>query len=575
MKNIIISILTFLLLLGCDNATSKGNANNDTRSIKKNEATKNPGKVKEIVVKRDAIQEESEQRPVRAKVKKIAGKRKLMQNLAAAKPAQPPVAQPAPADPSMNKQQPEHNTEDYNHIVENPFIKVSDDPLSTFSIDVDTASYANVRRFLNRNSMPPKDAVRLEEMINYFSYDYPAPNDDTPFSVSTEISSCPWNAKNRLARIGLKGKEISRDDKKFSNLVFLLDVSGSMNYGNKLPLLKKALKMLVENLGENDRVAIVVYAGAAGLVLPSTPCDNKQAIIESLDKLRAGGSTNGGQGIKLAYDVAIQNYIEGGINRVLLATDGDFNVGITDQGSLVRFIQEKAKSNVFLTVLGFGMGNYNDALLEQIANKGNGNYYYIDNVKEARKVLVEQVGGTLVTIAKDVKIQIEFNPLVVGSYRLIGYENRILRHQDFNDDTKDAGEIGAGHTVTALYEIVPKGKDSQGNVDDLKYQSKQPTQAAQSNEMMTVKLRYKQPEGDKSKLLTFPITDKGAKLKDASQDFVFSSAVASFGMLLRDSKYKGNMNYDFVLELAAESKGKDSYREEFVELVKKAQALNK
>lgn len=365
------------------------------------------------------------------------------------------------------------NTEQYDRIYENPFLKVDKNPLSTFSIDVDTASYANIRRYLNNNSRPPKDSVRIEEMINYFSYDYPAPKGDDPFSVNVEIGSCPWKGKHRLVRIGLKGKEIPANQRPSSNIVFLLDVSGSMMYGNKLPLLKKGLKLMVQNLHENDRVAIVVYAGASGLVLPSTSCEKKNTILEALDKLRAGGSTNGGAGIQLAYKVAIENFIPGGTNRVILATDGDFNVGTTGRGDLIRLIQEKAKSKVFLTILGFGMGNYKDATLEQIANKGNGNYAYIDSLKEARKVLVQQIGGTLVTIAKDVKIQIEFNPTKVNAYRLIGYENRLLRNEDFNDDTKDAGEIGAGHTVTALYEIVPAGVNIQTpSVDPLKYQKK-------------------------------------------------------------------------------------------------------
>ena len=462
---------------------------------------------------------------------------------------------------------------DYGHIVENPFREVTEHPLSTFSIDVDTASYAIVRNFLNRGQLPPRDAVRIEEMINYFSYDYAPPTDEAPFSVHTEIAECPWNAEHRLARIGLKGKEINEDERAPSNLVFLLDVSGSMSPANKLPLLVQSLRLLTHRLSETDRVAIVVYAGASGLVLPSTVCNNegKGTVLASLDRLGAGGSTNGGAGIELAYRVASENFIKGGTNRVILATDGDFNVGVTNRGDLVRLIEEKAKSGVFLTVLGFGMGNLKDSNLEQLADKGNGNYAYIDTFDEARKVFVNQLAGTLVTIAKDVKIQVEFNPTQVSAYRLVGYENRILRKEDFNDDQKDAGDIGAGHTVTALYELVPPGKKAEvTSVDPLKYQDQTKlTNAAQSGELMTVKLRYKAPDGDTSTLLEFPTKDRGARYAQASDDFKFAAAVASFAMLLRDSKYRGNASYGAVLELAEEAKGKDpnGYRSEFLQLV--------
>jgi Ca-activated chloride channel family protein len=471
------------------------------------------------------------------------------------------------------------NTEAYDRVVDNPFLEVTQHPLSTFSIDVDTASYSNIRRFLNAGQMPPKDAVRIEEMINYFSYDYALPAGDDPFSVDVAIAECPWNPDHLLTRIGLKGMEIGEEERPPANLVFLLDVSGSMQPPNKLPLVRRAMRMLVESLLPDDRVAIVVYAGASGLVLESTSCEEKAAIMSALDRLAAGGSTNGGQGIQLAYDVAEDYFIDDGINRVILATDGDFNVGVTNQGDLIRLIEEQAKSGVFLTVLGFGMGNFKDSTLEKLADKGNGNYAYIDTFNEARKVLVEQLSGTLVTIAKDVKIQIEFNPAEVAAYRLIGYENRLLQAQDFNDDTKDAGEIGAGHTVTALYELIPAGEsiDDIPTVDPLKYQAPpaELAEAADSGETMTVKLRYKEPDGDTSKLLEFPITDGGMALADAPDDFIFAASVASFGMVLRDSPYRGYFTYGAVLELAEQSQGADDYgyRAEFIELVDKAKSI--
>ena len=408
------------------------------------------------------------------------------------------VADVRPPDSSA----PDFNTEAYDRIEDNRFLEVSNNPLSTFSIDVDTASYANVRRFLQRGTLPPKDAVRIEEMLNYFSYDYPVPSGEGPFSASVEVAQAPWALEHRLVRIGLKGKEVAMKNRPSSNLVFLLDVSGSMQPSNKLPLLKKAMRLLVDRLGEKDRVAIVVYAGASGLVLPSTSADQKERILAALENLEAGGSTNGGSGIRLAYQTAVSHFISGGINRVILATDGDFNVGTTNQGDLTRLIEDNARSGVFLTVLGFGMGNYKDSTLEKLADMGNGNYAYIDNINEARKVLVDEINSTLITIAKDVKIQIEFNPLQVSAYRLIGYENRLLRQEDFNDDTKDAGEIGAGHTVTVFYEIVPAGRGlSIPGVDPLKYQTPMgTTEVAQSGELLTLKLRYKQPDGQTSRL---------------------------------------------------------------------------
>lgn len=470
------------------------------------------------------------------------------------------------------------NREAYDRITENPFMRVTLNPLSTFSIDVDTASYSNMRRYLNMGQLPPPDSVRIEELVNYFDYQYPQPSGNRPFSTYVEVAGCPWNERHRLVRIGLKGREIEQASRPASNLVFLLDVSGSMNQPNKLPLVKQSLKMLVEQLDARDRVAIVVYAGASGLVLPSTNADNGQAIIDALENLKAGGSTNGGEGIQLAYKVATDNLIKDGVNRVILATDGDFNVGITDRGQLTRLIEEKAKTGVFLTVLGFGMGNLQDATLEELSGKGNGNYGYIDTLNEAKKMMVEQIGGTLVTIAKDVKIQIEFNPARVGAYRLLGYENRMLAKEDFNDDTKDAGEIGAGHTVTALYEIIPAGQplDMLPDVDDLKYQvTVEMNEAAASPEILTLKLRYKEPDGDTSKLIQQSVEDDGSTFFDATEDFQFAAAVASFGMLLRDSEYKGDSNFHKVAEWAINAKNHDphGYRQEFFELVQKAQNI--
>jgi len=467
------------------------------------------------------------------------------------------------------------NTEAYGGIRENGFRPVFGAPLSTFSIDVDTASYSNVRRFLDQGVAPPPGAVRIEELINYFDYDYVQPDGNVPFGIDVEISEAPWNPKHRLARIGLKGKELRASERPACNLVFLVDVSGSMNTRGKPPLVKRALRMLVPQLRPQDRIAIVVYAGASGLALPSTPGDRQEEILDAIERLSAGGSTNGGEGIELAYRVAREGFVEGGLNRVILATDGDFNVGLTDQGSLVGLVEEKAKSGVFLTVLGFGMGNFKDSTLEKLADKGNGNYAYIDTLSEARKVLVEQIGGTLVTIAKDVKFQIEFNPAEVTAYRLIGYENRMLAAQDFNDDTKDAGEIGAGHTVTAFYEIVPVGVEPDlPDVDPLKYQAfaGEPSEAAETGELMTVKLRYKQPDGDTSSLIEIPVVDLAWTLDDASDDFVFAASVASFGMLLRGSEHRGAFTYDDVLEMAESAMRDDSlgYRSEFVDLVYRA-----
>jgi Ca-activated chloride channel family protein len=473
------------------------------------------------------------------------------------------------------------NTEAYDQIVENPFLDARQNPLSTFSIDVDTASYANIRRFLNAGQLPPKGAVRIEEMINYFSYDWPPPEGDEPFNVYAEVAGCPWNPDHRLVLFGLKGMEIEQEQRPPSNLVFLLDVSGSMQPDNKLPLLKQAMQMLVQELDDDDTVAIVVYAGQSGLVLPPTICNSlgKREILDSLHSLQASGSTNGGAGMQLAYDMAEEVFIEGGTNRVIWATDGDFNVGITDRSALVQMIQARARRGVFLTVLGFGTGNLKDSTLEMLADKGNGNYAYVDNLSEGYRVLVEQIHGTLVTIAKDVKLQIEFNPAEVAAYRLIGYENRVLAAEDFNDDTKDAGEIGAGHTVTALYEVVPVGQPApHGLVDPLKYQTRDEPPApadAFAGEMLTVKLRYKDPDGDVSRLQEFVVTDDETDFANASQDFQFAAAVAGFGLLLRDSQYKGDLTYDAVAEIAKANLGEDAsgYRAEFLNLVRTARRL--
>lgn len=474
------------------------------------------------------------------------------------------------------------NTENYAHITENAFKKVTNDPLSTFSIDVDAASYSNMRRFINNGGLPPKDAVRIEEMINYFDYSYAQPKGDDPVNIVTEIGAAPWNSQHRLVHIGLKAKNIPTEKLPPSNLVFLIDVSGSMESHNKLPLLVSSLRLLTDNLRDQDKVAIVVYAGNSGLVLPSTSGDNKQAIKEALSKLSAGGSTAGGAGIKLAYKVATENFIKGGNNRIILATDGDFNVGASSDGDMQTLIEEKRKSGVFLTVLGFGMGNYKDSKMEVLANKGNGNYAYIDNISEARKVLINEFGGTLFTVAKDVKLQIEFNPAKVRAYRLIGYENRLLNNEDFNDDKKDAGEMGAGHTVTALYEIIPVGVESKfiKSVDALKYQDvpKVTPSSNNTNEMLTVKMRYKQPDGDSSKLLQKPVIDSYQdKLNKTSDNFRFSASVAMFGMLLRQSDFVQESSFEKAIALADGAKGidKEGYRAEYVKLAKSAQLLAK
>jgi len=470
------------------------------------------------------------------------------------------------------------NRESYGKIDENPFHTVSETPLSTFSIDVDTASYANVRRFINEGTMPPADAVRVEELINYFHFDYPQPRGNQPFSITTELSECPWNPKHRLALIGLKGREIVEKETPARNLVFLIDVSGSMATADKLPLVQHGLRMLADTLTANDKLAIVVYAGNSGLVLPSTPGNRKERIDRAIAELNAGGSTNGGAGIRLAYEVARENLIKGGVNRVVLATDGDFNVGVTSDDELVRLIERERESGVFLSVLGVGTGNLQDSKMEKLADKGNGNYSYLDTLYEAHRVLVKEAGSTLVTIAKDVKIQVEFNPRAVNAYRLIGYENRLLRDRDFNDDRKDAGEIGAGHSVTAIYEIVPAGTElDRPNVDPLKYTDAKPPVTAPSTakydgELMTVKLRHKAPDRDVSELTSAVVADRPQPL---AANLGFASAVAESGMLLRRSPQAGNASFANAIARARRFRGDDpeGYRAEFIRLMEVASSL--
>jgi len=470
------------------------------------------------------------------------------------------------------------NRENYHHFDGNPVNRVSEKPISTFSIDVDTGAYANMRRFLNRGSLPRKDAVRVEEFINYFSYDYPQPEGKHPFSMTTEISPTPWNNETLLLHIGVQGKDIDKLNLPPSNLVFLIDVSGSMQSTNKLELLKTSLKLLSKQLRPQDTVSIVVYAGASGVVLPPTTGDQTARIQQALDKLTAGGSTNGAAGIQLAYQMAEQGFVENGINRVILATDGDFNIGTTHFEALIDLIEQKRKSGVSISTLGFGMGNYNDRLMEQIADAGNGNYAYIDTLNEAQKVLVDELSSTLNTIAKDVKIQIEFNPSQVAEYRLVGYENRLLKREDFNNDKIDAGDIGAGHSVTALYEVSLFG--SKGNLNvPLRYDVKDRlAKSIKNNELAFLRLRYKQPNGDKSSLIEQPINRQQLKneLAKTSDRFRFSASVAAFGQQLRGANYLQNYSYTDILALARHSRGQDpfGYRGEFVKLVNLAKSLD-
>ncbi|RZK40849.1 MAG: DUF3520 domain-containing protein [Pedobacter sp.] len=476
--------------------------------------------------------------------------------------------------PSRNIVQ--NESESYTGLTENGFNNVLKNPLSTFSIDVDAASYSNMRRFINNGNLPPKDAVRIEEMINYFDYDYPQPTDAHPINIISELAPAPWNTKHRLLKVGLKAKTLNTENLPASNLVFLIDVSGSMNAANKLPLLVSSFKLLTDQLRSKDKVAIVVYAGSSGLVLPSTSGDAKTTIKDALNKLSAGGSTAGGQGLELAYKVAQENFIKGGNNRIILATDGDFNVGASSDADMQRKIEEKRKTGIYLTVLGYGMGNYKDSKMEILADKGNGNYAYIDNINEARKVLVNEFGGTLFTVAKDVKLQLEFNPSKVQAYRLIGYENRMLKDEDFNNDLKDAGEMGSGHTVIALYEIIPTGVTSSfaNSVDDLKYQTTtKPLVKSAGSELLTLKLRYKLPNETVSKRIEKIVLDR--EHVKTSDNFRFAAAVAEFGMLLRNSEYKQNSGYDELIELASSALGKDKegYRSEFLKLAKSTKLM--
>lgn len=495
---------------------------------------------------------------------------KAMPSGAVAEVARMPMAPPQPGF----VRPPQWNTEEYKRLQDNNFQEVRTSPLSTFSIDVDTASYSNIRRFLNSGGLPPIDAVRTEELLNYFTYDYPQPTGEHPVAVTTEIGDSPWNPERKLLLLGLQGKNIATENLPPSNLVFLIDVSGSMWSPNKLPLLKTAFKMLAQQLRPQDRVAIVVYAGAAGLVLDSTPGSEKGKIIAKIDSLQAGGSTAGGAGIKLAYKVAKEYFLEGGNNRVILATDGDFNVGASSEGELSRLIEGYRDDGIFLSVLGFGMGNIKDNKMEMLADRGNGNYAYIDNALEAKKVLVSQMAGTLHTIAKDVKIQVEFNPAKVKAYRLIGYENRALADRDFNDDRKDAGDMGAGHSVTALYEIIPaEDKNFVSSVDPLVFQQ---TKSVPSNDWLQIKVRYKQPQSNDSSLMTTRVPDVSATSTLSSENFRFAAAVAEYGMLLRNSEFKGQSSYLQALTLARGARGVDEqgYRAEFIKLLEVSQILD-
>jgi Ca-activated chloride channel family protein len=459
------------------------------------------------------------------------------------------------------------NTESYKHNEQNKFIEVASSPLSTFSTDVDTASYSNVRRMLDANSLPPKDAVRTEEFVNYFSYNYKEPTTNEPFFINLKVDDALWNKKHKLIQIGLQSKKANIEKLPPSNLVFLLDVSGSMNDENKLPLLKKSLKLLVNQLRAEDKVSIVVYAGSSGLVLDRAKGSEKEKIINALDKLEAGGSTAGGEGIRLAYEIAKKSFIKNGNNRVILATDGDFNVGQTSESELIKLIEEKKKSGVYLSILGFGMGNYKDDKVEALADKGNGNYAYIDNLLEAKKVLVTQMSGTLYTVAKDVKVQVEFNPQKVSYYRLLGYENRKMANEDFNDDKKDAGEVGMGHSVTALYEVVLNDGTNSSKVDKLKYQT---AVVNPSDELATVKIRYKEPKADSSKLMSRVVSFQNSDISDVDSKFIQS--VVGFSMILRNVEEKGNLTYNKVLSLAKASKGSDDegYRAEFIKMIENA-----
>ena len=475
-------------------------------------------------------------------------------------------------------------TEEYNTYKENRFLGAKDQPLSTFGLDVNTASYGNVRRIINQGQIPPRDAVRIEEMINYFAYEYANPTGKHPVNIMTETAVCPWNAKHQIVRIGVKAKDVPNEQLPPANLVFLIDVSGSMQSANRLPLVKTSMKILLNSLRAKDRVAIVTYANNTNEVLQSTPASDKQIILDAIDKLYASGGTNGGDGIQRAYKMAEKNFAKDGNNRIVLCTDGDFNIGISSPQELENLIEAKRKTGIFLTVLGYGMGNYKDNRLQILSEKGNGNYAYIENIQEANKVLVNEFGGTMYTVAKDAKIQVEFNPAYVNAYRLVGYESRMLNKEDFNDDSKDAGDLGAGHTVTALYEIIPVGVDNHfGGVDKLKYQVERSIDvvrnvftASNNNELLTVKLRYKQPNSDTSERIEVPVLTSEID-KQSSKDFQFAMSVAMFGQLLKESDFKGNATYQDVLKLAKAGIGKDEhgYQKEFIRLVESVGQMTK
>ena len=510
--------------------------------------------------------------------------RSMAGGVASAAPSPPATAARPPAIDAVGRSdvwfpRPPGGTESYARVAENAFVRASREPLATFSIDVDTASYSNVRRFLNMNQLPPADAVRIEELVNYFTYDYARPSGGHPIGASMEVADAAWNPRHRLVRIGIKARDVDVKQRPPSNLVFLIDVSGSMNTPQKLPLVKSGLKMLVDQLGENDIVSIVVYASAVGLALPPTSGERKHVIAQAIDNLQAGGSTNGGAGIQLAYRQATDNFIRGGVNRVILVTDGDFNVGLTSQAELTRLIEDRAKSGVFLSVLGFGMGNLKDSTMERLADTGNGHYAYVDTLSEARKVLVEEMSSTLVTVAKDVKIQVDFNPAKVEAYRLIGYENRALRPEDFNNDLKDAGEMGAGHTVTALFEIVPRGGSVPGpSIDPSVFQPAPrdtPPPASNSNDLLVLRVRYKLPDASESTRMDIALPDRKRTFSDASPDFRFAASVAAFGMILKNSDYRGQATLPWVLDTATASRGQDrgGYRSEFISLVQRTMAI--
>ncbi len=467
---------------------------------------------------------------------------------------------------------------DYKEIVENPFLNATQAPLSTFSIDVDNASYSQVRTYLNSGQMPPADAVRIEELINYFDYDYPQPKSEHPFSIIGEVGASPWNKENKIVHIGLQGKSLNYNELKPSNLVFLIDASGSMSDENKLPLVKKSLKLLLNELSDNDKISIVAYAGGAGLILSPTKATEKDKILDALNSLTSGGGTAGEQGIKLAYEIAEKNLIKNGNNRVILVTDGDFNVGVSSDAELVKLMTGYRQKDIYLTICGFGIGNYQDGKMEEISKAGSGNYFYIDGFEEAKKVFVKEMRANMFTIAKDVKIQVEFNPKKVKAYRLIGYENRVMPNEDFNNDLKDAGELGAGHSVTALYEIIPVGSSQNvASIDPLKYQTTKLSNEALGDEIVSVKFRYKPLKSDKSVLITTPIKDQNQQIENTSENFQFSAAVAGFGLILRNSAYKGTANYKEILALAKKSKGNDAngYRSEFIKLIETAELLKK